>query len=72
MFSSVNLEKSNSINFCIIADENLYFIILAGFPPTIAYGGTSFVTTAPAAIIAPFPMVTPEHIIAPNPIQTSS
>jgi len=34
-------------------------ITLAGTPPTIAYGGTSFVTTAPAAITAPSPIVTP-------------
>lgn len=35
--------------------SNLYLIILAGTPATIAYGGTSFVTTAPAAITAPLP-----------------
>ena len=51
---------------------NLYFNIFAGFPPTIAYGGTSFTTTAPAATIAPRPIVTPDKIKALVAIQTSS
>ena len=33
-------------------------------PPTIVYGGTSFVTTARAAMIAPLPMRTPAIITA--------
>src|SRR5262249_2628930 len=33
--------------------------ILAGTPATMANGGTSFVTTAPAPTSAPRPMVTP-------------
>ena len=45
-------------------------MILAGIPPTTAYGGTSFVTTAPAATIEPSPSVTPLVITAPEPIQT--
>ena len=43
-----------------------YFLILiffAGTPPTISYGGTSFVTTAPAPTIAPFPIVMPGIMI---------
>ena len=35
-----------------------YFITFAGLPPTIAKGGTSFVTTEPAATIAPSPILT--------------
>ena len=50
---------------------NLYFSIFAGFPPTIEHGATSFITTLPAAIIAPSPTLTPPRIIAPCPIQTS-
>lgn len=34
----------------------------AGIPPTIVYSGTSFVTTAPAATTAPFPIVIPFRI----------
>ena len=44
---------------------------LAGTPPTIAYGGIFLVTTALAPIIAPSPIVRPEIITAPSPIQTS-
>ncbi|CVI22750.1 exported hypothetical protein [Agrobacterium fabacearum CFBP 5771] len=43
----------------------------AGLPATIAYGGTSFVTTAPAPITAPWPIVRPFKTIAPAPNHTS-
>jgi len=43
---------------------------LAGTPPTIANSETSEVTTAPAATIAPFPILTPGKIIALGPIKT--
>lgn len=33
----------------------------AGQPPTTAYAGTSFVTTEPAAIIAPSPIFAPHY-----------
>ena len=39
-----------------------YLTILAGTPSTTAQDGTSFVTTAPAAMIAPSPIVTREPI----------
>lgn len=48
----------------------MYFIILAGTPPTTALAGTSLFTTAPAAIIALSPMVTPDKIVACAPIHT--
>lgn len=44
----------------------------AGTPPAIAMAGMSPVTTAPAAITAPFPMVAPSRITQLAPIQTSS
>ena len=44
----------------------------AGTPPTIANGGTSRVTTAPAATTLPRPSVTPGRIVARVPIQTWS
>ena len=50
---------------------NLYLMILAGMPPTLAYGSISFVTTEPAPITAPFPIFTPLIIVAPCPINTS-
>jgi hypothetical protein len=37
-------------------------ITLAGFPATIENGGTSLVTTEQAAIIDPFPILTPLRI----------
>ena len=43
----------------------------AGTPPTTVFFATSFVTTAPAAIIAPSPIVIPGSIVALEPIQTS-
>ena len=43
-------------------------IILAGFPPTTEYGGTDWVTIAPAATILPFPMVTQSMIGLLHPI----
>ena len=52
----------------IVSSSNLYLIIFAGTPPTIAYGGTSFVTTAPLAITAPSPTEMPCKIITPVPI----
>lgn len=39
------------------------FFILAGLPPTIAYGSTFFTTVALAAIIAPSPTLTPGIIV---------
>ena len=43
-------------------------IFFAGFPATIILGRTSFVTIAPAAIIASLPISTPGQIVAPPPI----
>ena len=57
-------------NFSLISFSNLYLISFAGHPPTIAYGSTSFVTTAPDAITAPVPIYTPFLMIAFVPIQT--
>ena len=48
----------------------LSFIIFAGTPPITVFDGTSFDTTAPAAIIAPSPIVTPGKIVECEPIQT--
>lgn len=42
----------------------------AGTPATTVFGGTSFVTTAPAATTAPSPTVTPGRIVECDPIQT--
>ncbi|HAH1745245.1 TPA: hypothetical protein GE558_02635 [Escherichia coli] len=49
----------------------MYLITLAGTPPTIAYGGTSLVTTEPAAMMAPVPILTPAKIVHLEPIHTS-
>lgn len=45
---------------------------LNGFPTFKVQGSTSLVTTEPAPIIAPLPILTPFKIIELNPIQTSS
>src|SRR6266852_3010989 len=44
----------------------------AGFPATIAFGGTSFVTTLPAPTIAFSPIVTLHKIVEPEPIDAPS
>lgn len=43
--------------------------ILAGFPATRVYAGTSLVTTAPAATMHHFPKVAPHKIVALAPIE---
>src|SRR5713101_10114979 len=43
-------------------------MICAGFPATMAFAGTSAVTTAPAPIMAPGPIVSPQRIVALPPI----
>ena len=47
-------------------------IILAGFPPTTTPLGTDFVTTEPAAINTPLPIVTPGIIRLLLPMYTQS
>ena len=47
-----------------------FLMNLAGIPATMEHSSTSFVTTAPAAMIAPSPIVTPGKIVAFEPIQT--
>jgi len=49
---------------------SIFLMSLAGMPPTIVFGATSFVTTAPAATTAPSPMVTPASTVALAPIHT--
>ena len=44
---------------------------LAGTPPQMQYGGIDLATTAPAAMVVPLPMVTPESNVTLHPIQTS-
>src|SRR5699024_12713726 len=46
--------------------------IRAGTPPTTVTGGTSRCTTAPAATMAPLPLVTPGKTVALAPIHTLS
>src|SRR6267143_108735 len=47
---------------------SMYRKILAGFPATTLFGGTSFVTTLPALTIAFSPIQVFERIVAPEPI----
>ena len=46
-------------------------MILAGTPPTTAYGGMFFVTTTPAPNTAPSPIMTPSNTVTLAPIKTS-
>ncbi len=45
-------------------------MVRAGTPATSVAGGTSRLTTAPAATTAPSPIVTPPRTVAPAPSQT--
>ena len=53
------------------SSSNRFLRNRAGFPPTTWYGSTSFVTTEPAAIMAPLPIFTPGIMTLSRPIQTS-
>ena len=52
-------------------NEVSFLISLAGTPPTRELSGTSFVTTAPAAITTLLPMVIPGRMVTLPPIHTS-
>ncbi len=52
--------------------QSIVLMTLAGTPPTIVFGGTSLVTTAPAATTTQSPIVMPDKIVALEPIQTWS
>src|ERR1700681_4773411 len=49
-----------------------FFLIFAGTPATIVFGGTSSVTTEPAAVTAPLPTRTGATSIVSDPILTLS
>jgi hypothetical protein len=51
-----------------VAGLDLEAITRAGTPVAVAYGGISRVTTAPAQIVAPSPIVTPHRTVAFDPI----
>ena len=51
--------------------SSIDFKILAGFPATMTFSGTSFVTTDPAAIIELSPILTPGKMTQLPPIQKS-
>ena len=53
-----------------LAPVQIVRITRAGTPPTIARSRTFLVTTAPAVTTTLSPMVTPERIVAFDPIQT--
>lgn len=54
-----------------VSSSNRFLTTFAGLPTTMAYGGTSFETTARAPTTAPSPIVTPDKMVAPAPIQQS-
>ena len=56
----------------MLLSSSISLITRAGVPATTVYGGTSSVTTAPAATTAPLPTVTPSKTTTFAPITTSS
>ncbi len=55
---------------CLSSFGSIVLITFAGTPPTIVSGGTSRVTTAPAATTAQSPTVTPGSIVEFEPTHT--
>ena len=51
-------------------DYSMFRMNLAGTPPTTVLAGTSFVTTAPAAMMELSPMVTPCRMVLLEPTHT--
>ena len=62
-------DHQNMFAHCI-SSSLMVRITFAGTPLTMVFSGTSLVTTAPAATMAPSPMVTPGRMVALEPIQT--
>lgn len=63
--SSIPLSQNAAFLYSVIS-----FTTRGGTPAAIVLAGTSFVTTAPAAIIAPSPIVTPGKTVTLAPSQT--
>ena len=64
IFSTGQFHHSSCFNFLMVSSSKRFLISFAGMPPTTVYGGTSFVTTALAPMIAPSPIWTPDRITA--------
>ena len=56
----------------ILSFSVIFLITLQGFPTAITFSGISLVTTLPAPITLPLPIVTPPQTTVFAPIQTSS
>src|SRR5438874_2039426 len=71
-YTSRNTQHATHFTVTVHGSRSSARFTRAGTPATRVSAGTSSVTTAPAAITAPGPMVTPGRIIARAPIQTPS
>lgn len=71
-FEKYTLSKSSIPNFqnAALLYSVISFTTRAGTPAAIVLAGTSFVTTAPAAITASSPFVTPGKTVTFAPSQT--
>lgn len=63
--SSIPFPQNAALLYSLIS-----FTTRAGTPAAIVLAGTSFITTAPASIIAPSPIVTPGKTVTFAPSQT--
>ena len=63
---------SYSADKLIISSSVSFRNTLQGLPTAITPAGISLFTTLPAAIMLPFPIVTPPHTVTLAPIHTSS
>ena len=68
LFQRANPNTQCAVSF--YSSDSMDLMILAGTPATITLGGTSLVTTAPAATMELSPMVTPGRMVAWEPIHT--
>ena len=73
ILSSLHSHHFISRSCFLICSGKRHFKCLAGTPATISYGCTSFVTTAPAPMMLPFPIVIIDNVdesLCINPILT--
>jgi len=71
-YTRIHWKSAFSLVFNVYFTTGLFFINLAGTPPTKIQGSTFFVITAPEATTAPSPIITPGNIVTLLPIYAQS
>ena len=69
-FRPLTGKQKGSLSFALLASAVSYYnfrMILAGLPAAMTLSGISLVTTLPAPIMEPAPMVSPQRTVALDP-----